>query len=128
MTTAYTFVQLAAGDPAETLSTIRQTPGVKLARALKGPADIVAVVEAPDLEALWDTLMAIRAVDGIRPPIHVSYDLLEHEALWARSGSARYVRVSFHTAALSSSDRGDRPWLAEEILSAGHAVGQDRSG
>lgn len=87
MTTAYTFVQFGAGEPTETLSAIRETAGVKQAHALMGPTNIVAVIEAADLEALWDTLMAIRAVDGIRPPIHVSYGLFEHEASWAQSSS-----------------------------------------
>ena len=66
MITAYIFVQFGPGEPAETLSAIRETAGVKQAHALMGPTDIVAVIEVADLEALGDTLMAMRAVDGVK--------------------------------------------------------------
>ena len=66
MTTAYVFVQFgSAEDPEGTLSAIREIAGVKQAHALLGPLDIIAFVKVEDVEALGDTVMAIRAVDGV---------------------------------------------------------------
>ena len=66
MTAAYVFVQFgSAEDPDGILSAIREIAGVKQAHALLGPLDIIAFVEVEDVEALGDTVMAIRAVDGV---------------------------------------------------------------
>ena len=66
MTAAYIFVQFgSAEDPDGILSAIREIAGVKQAHALLGPLDIIAFVEVEDVEALGDTVMAIRAVDGV---------------------------------------------------------------
>jgi hypothetical protein len=66
VTAAYIFVQFgAAEDPDGTLSAIREIAGVKQAHALLGPLDIIAFVEVEDVEALGETVMAIRAVDGV---------------------------------------------------------------
>jgi hypothetical protein len=66
VTAAYVFVQFgSAEDPDGILSAIREIAGVKQAHALLGPLDIIAFVEVEDVEALGDTVMAIRAVDGV---------------------------------------------------------------
>jgi hypothetical protein len=66
VTAAYVFVQFgSAEDPDGTLSGIREIAGVKQAHALLGPLDIIAFVEVEDVEALGETVMAIRAVDGV---------------------------------------------------------------
>ena len=66
MTAAYIFVQFgSAEDPDGTLSAIREIAGVKQAHAVLGPLDIIAFVEVEDVEALGETVMAIRAVDGV---------------------------------------------------------------
>ena len=66
MTAAYIFVQFgSAEDPDGILSAIREIAEVKQAHALLGPLDIIAFVEVEDVEALGDTVMAIRAVDGV---------------------------------------------------------------
>jgi len=66
VTAAYIFVQFgSAEDPDGILSAIREIAGVKQAHALLGPVDIIAFVEVEDVEALGETVMAIRAVDGV---------------------------------------------------------------
>lgn len=65
MTTAYVFVQFGSADPIGILSAIREIAGVKHAHAVLGPVDIIAYVEVEDLNALGETIMAIRAVDGV---------------------------------------------------------------
>lgn len=66
VTAAYVFVQFgSAEDHDGILSAIREIAGVKQAHALLGPVDIIAFVEVEDVEALGETVMAIRAVDGV---------------------------------------------------------------
>ena len=66
MTEAYVFVQFGSTeDPDGTLSAIREIAEVKQAHLLLGPLDIIAFVEVEDVEALGETVMAIRAVDGV---------------------------------------------------------------
>jgi DNA-binding Lrp family transcriptional regulator len=65
MITAYVFAQFAGGDFRETMSEIRAIERVRQAHLLLGPTDIVAVVEAADLDALGETAAAILALDGV---------------------------------------------------------------
>jgi DNA-binding Lrp family transcriptional regulator len=65
MITAYVFVQFGLGDPVAVLSTIREIPGVKQAHAVMGPIDVIVYVEVADLKTLAETIVAIRAVDGV---------------------------------------------------------------
>jgi DNA-binding Lrp family transcriptional regulator len=65
MTTAYVFAQFAGGDFRETMSAIRAIEGVKQAHLMMGPTDIIAFVETADLDALGETVVAIRALDGV---------------------------------------------------------------
>ncbi len=62
MTSAYVFVQFGSGDPVETITAIRKIPGVKQAHVVTGPADIIAYVEASDMQELEKSLIAIRKV------------------------------------------------------------------
>jgi hypothetical protein len=62
---AYIFAQFAGGDFSETMSEIRGVEGVKQAHLLMGPTDIVAFVEAADLEALGEVALAILELDGV---------------------------------------------------------------
>jgi hypothetical protein len=65
MATAYVFAEFAGGDFGETMSAIRAMEGVKQAHLMMGPTDIIAFVEAADLDALGEIVVAIRAVDGV---------------------------------------------------------------
>jgi len=65
MTSAYIFMQVSPGASFDLLPAIREIKGVKQAHAIMGPTDGVAFVEVADLEELSETVMVIRAVDGI---------------------------------------------------------------
>ncbi|HEV8354510.1 MAG TPA: Lrp/AsnC ligand binding domain-containing protein [bacterium] len=49
---AYVLVRVMPGQTSEALDRIQQTPGVKSAHAVTGPTDIIAFVEANDMDAL----------------------------------------------------------------------------
>ncbi|MGD2144936.1 MAG: Lrp/AsnC ligand binding domain-containing protein [Anaerolineae bacterium] len=65
MTSAYVFAEFAGGDFREIMTAIRAIEGVKQAHLVMGPTDIIAFVEAADLDALGETVVAILAVDGV---------------------------------------------------------------
>ena len=65
MTSAYIFIKVGPEASFDLLSAIRGIKGVQQAHAIMGPTDGVAFVEVADLEELSETVMAIRAVDGI---------------------------------------------------------------
>jgi DNA-binding Lrp family transcriptional regulator len=65
MTTAYILMQLNASDPRKVMKSIRAVKGVTQAHLLVGPTDCIAYVEAADLEALGNTVVALRSVKGI---------------------------------------------------------------
>jgi hypothetical protein len=65
MTTAYIFLQVSPDAPIEGMSTLREINGVKQAHAVLGPIDVIAYVEVADQEALWETISAIRTMEGI---------------------------------------------------------------
>ena len=65
MTSAYIFMKVSPEASFDLLSTVREIKGVQQAHAIMGPTDGVAFVEVADLEELSETVMAIRAVDGI---------------------------------------------------------------
>jgi len=64
MVAAYVFIQYESGDPVETLNAVRVVDGVKQAHMVLGPTDVVAFIEAVDLEALGETVKGILAVEG----------------------------------------------------------------
>jgi DNA-binding Lrp family transcriptional regulator len=65
MTTAYILMQLNATDPRKVMKSIRAVKGVKQAHLLVGPTDCIAYVETADLEALGNTVVALRSVKGV---------------------------------------------------------------
>lgn len=65
MNHAYILVQASPGTSFEVLSTVREIKGVKQAHAIMGPTDGIVFVETADLEELAETVMAIRAVNGV---------------------------------------------------------------
>lgn len=58
-------MQARSGAGTELLSAVREIAGAKQAHAVMGPNDIVAFVEAADMEVLGETVMAMRAIDGV---------------------------------------------------------------
>jgi nitrate reductase NapAB chaperone NapD len=65
MITSYVFLKVGPEGSPDSLSLIRGIEGVKQAHAVMGPIDGIVFVEVQDQNALWDTISAIRAVDGI---------------------------------------------------------------
>ncbi len=65
MLTAYVFAQFGEGDPRETMAAIRAIEGVAQAHLVMGPTDIVAFVEAADLDTLGETVLAILDLEGV---------------------------------------------------------------
>jgi len=65
MIAAYVLVQISATDPRKVVEKIRRIEGVKQAHVTVGPTDCIAFIEGPDLEALGESIVAIRAVEGV---------------------------------------------------------------
>ena len=65
MLTAYILAQFAGSDFRETMAQLRAIDGVEQAHLVMGPTDIIARVEAADLDALGDITLAILALDGV---------------------------------------------------------------
>ena len=65
-TNAYVLIE-AASDKAKTaLKAILKIPGVKMANAVTGPYDIIAFVEASDVDALGRVVLSkIRTISGV---------------------------------------------------------------
>ncbi|MBW6462570.1 MAG: Lrp/AsnC ligand binding domain-containing protein [Dethiobacteria bacterium] len=60
MITAYIFIQFGSKDPVEVIKAIRKVEGVKQAHVVTGPADIIAFIEAEDMEKLELVVSKIR--------------------------------------------------------------------
>ncbi|MFQ6001210.1 MAG: Lrp/AsnC ligand binding domain-containing protein [Anaerolineae bacterium] len=52
-------------DPTAVAQDLSQIEGVKEADALFGPTDVIALVEAPDMEGLENLLLQIYGVGGV---------------------------------------------------------------
>ncbi len=65
MVQAYVFINISIVNPLETLTTLRQLPAVKQAHSLLGSIDCIAFIECADHEALQETILTIRAVQGV---------------------------------------------------------------
>lgn len=65
MTAAYILMQLNTTDPRKVMKSIRDVAGVKQAHILIGPTDCIAYVETEDLEALANTIVGLRSVEGV---------------------------------------------------------------
>ena len=65
-TKAYILVETAVGKSRDVAVELRSLPGVENVDAVTGPYDIIAVVGAPDLNAVGDLVTSqIHTIDGI---------------------------------------------------------------
>jgi len=65
-TKAYILIETAVGKSRDVATTLQALPGVENVDAVTGPYDIIAVVAAPDLNAVGDLVTsAIHTIDGI---------------------------------------------------------------
>ena len=65
-TKAYILIETAVGKSRDVSTTLRALPGVQTVDAVTGPYDIIAVVEAPDLNAVGDLVTSqIHTIGGI---------------------------------------------------------------
>jgi DNA-binding Lrp family transcriptional regulator len=65
-TKAYILIETAVGKSRDVTSTLRSLTGVQTVDAVTGPYDIIAVVAAPDLNAVGDLVTSqIHTVNGI---------------------------------------------------------------
>ncbi len=63
---AFVFVECTAGKAIQVAREIRQIPGVTYAHAATGPYDVIALVEAPDLQVMGELVIRrIQAVSGV---------------------------------------------------------------
>lgn len=66
MFAAYVLINLnIAVDFHETLSTIRNVPGVKQAHLTVGPTDCIAYIELSDQRTAIETIQALRDIEGV---------------------------------------------------------------
>jgi DNA-binding Lrp family transcriptional regulator len=65
-TKAYILIETAVGKSRDVTSTLRSLTGVQTVDAVTGPYDIIAVVAAPDLNAVGDLVTSqIHTINGI---------------------------------------------------------------
>ena len=65
-TRAYVLVETAVGKTRDVLTAMKGVPGIKEADAVTGPFDIIAIVEADDLNAVGDLVTSnIHTIGGI---------------------------------------------------------------
>ena len=65
-TKAYILIETTVGKSRDLATTLRSLPGVEIVDAVTGPYDIIAVVGAPDLNAVGDLVTSqIHSIDGI---------------------------------------------------------------
>jgi DNA-binding Lrp family transcriptional regulator len=55
---AYIFVETTPGKPAQVADAVSKLPGVKMAHAVTGSYDVIALVEAKDVTALGEFISA----------------------------------------------------------------------
>ena len=65
MIAAYVLVRISATKPGEVVEKLRRIEEVKQAHVTAGPTDCIAFIESPDLDALGESIVAIRAVEGV---------------------------------------------------------------
>ena len=58
-TKAYILIETAVGKSREVANTLTSLPGVQTVDAVTGPYDIIAVVGAPDLNAVGDLVQVL---------------------------------------------------------------------
>ena len=65
-TKAYILIETAVGKSRDVTNALRSLVGVQTVDAVTGPYDIIAVVEAPDLNAVGDLVTSqIHTISGI---------------------------------------------------------------
>ena len=65
-TTAYVLIDAASDKAKNALKAITKIPGVRMAHAVTGPYDIIAFVEASDVDALGRVVLSkIRTITGV---------------------------------------------------------------
>ncbi len=63
---AYVLIQTDMGKPSAVAEAMRKIDGVKSADTVTGPYDVIAVVEAPDLDAFGELVtQKIQVIGGI---------------------------------------------------------------
>ena len=63
---AFIFLECSAGRAKDVAKQVSKISGVKLSHAVTGPHDVIAFVEAPDINALGTTIVSkIQAVSGV---------------------------------------------------------------
>ncbi len=63
---AFIFLECAAGRAKDVAKQVAKISGVKLSYAVTGPHDVIAFVEAADINALGTTIVSkIQAVSGV---------------------------------------------------------------
>lgn len=65
-TKAYILIETAVGKSRDVAGALRSLPGVQNVDAVTGPYDIIAVVSAPDLNAVGDLVTSqVHTINGI---------------------------------------------------------------
>ncbi len=63
---AFVFVECTAGRAIEVVREVRGLPGVKYAHAATGPYDVIALIEAADLQLMGEMVIRrIQAIPGV---------------------------------------------------------------
>ena len=65
MVRAYVFITARKAEERQVADTIGEFPTVKSVHVITGNIDVIALIEATDLSALWDTVNQIQAVPGV---------------------------------------------------------------
>jgi DNA-binding Lrp family transcriptional regulator len=64
--TAYIFIEATQGKALEVADAVGKLRGVKSSHAVTGPVDVIALVEAPDINRLGEfTVNQIQAIPGV---------------------------------------------------------------
>ena len=63
---AYVFIECTAGAARDVVKEVSKIPGVKRANSTTGPYDVIALVEAPDINVLGDFIVTkIQSLSGV---------------------------------------------------------------
>lgn len=63
---AYVFIECTAGAAREVAKEVSKIQGVKMANSTTGPYDVIALVEAPDVNILGDFIVTkIQGIPGV---------------------------------------------------------------
>lgn len=65
MVHAYVFITTSKAREREVADAIGELPMVESAHVVTGSIDVVALIEAPDLSALWDTVNQVQALPEV---------------------------------------------------------------